>query len=226
MPKDAWMLGLDEDAGHLAFDADINSNQTFFKKKFSYSDWGIEVGEENDENLEKFNRLFYFVKNSSDKEFKKNFSEYLNLDAMLNYYVLSEVFLFADNVGKNMLMISYDGQVWYPVLYDLDTAFGSSVYGEFVYDSESMINFKKSLLWERFEKLYWDEIVERYKELRKDIIVVDDIYSIIDDFYYSIPYTSFEKEYNRWKDIPGFEIDQMKLYITERVEFLDKYFVN
>ena len=61
MPKDAWMLGLDEAAGHLAFDADINSNQTFFKKKFSYSDWGIEVGEENDENLEKFNCLFYFV---------------------------------------------------------------------------------------------------------------------------------------------------------------------
>ena len=226
MPKDAWMLGLDSELGHLAFDADINSDQTFFKKKFSYSDWGLEVGEETDENLEKFNDLYSFVKNSSDKEFKKNFSKHLNLDAVLNYYVLSEVFLFADNVGKNMIMISYDGEVWYPVLYDLDTSFGASVYGEFVYSSDSMINFKKSLLWSRFEKLYWNEIVERYKELRKDIIVLDDIYSTIDDFYYSIPHTSFEKENNRWKDIPGFEVDQMKMYITERVEFLDKYFVN
>lgn len=226
MPKDSWMLGLDEEKGHLAFDANINSDETFFKKEFTYDDWEIECGEENSENLDKFNRLYYFVKNSSDKEFKDKFSEYLNLDAMLNYYVLSEIFLFADNVGKNMLMISYDGKVWYPVLYDLDTSFGSSAYGDFLYDSERMVNFKKSFLWKRFSDLYWDQIVDRYYEIRHDVISLDYIYSVLDSFYNSIPTSSFENEQQRWENIPGFDVEQMKSYIVERIAFLDEYYIN
>lgn len=225
IPKADWMLGLDEDnENHLAFDAKHNLDQTYFYEEPTYDQWELEVGTENDENLDKLKRIYDFVNNSSDEEFKNSFKEYFNLDASLNYYVLSESLLFADNVAKNMILITYDGKVWYPVLYDLDASFGSNPYGAFLYKDGGLVNFGESCFWSRFRDVFWNEICDRYKELRKDILTTKNINKEIDLFYNSISKESFEKENDRWENIPGFDVSQMKEFVSKRFIYLDEYF--
>lgn len=224
LPKTDWMLGLDDkDEKNLAFVGQTNRDECFFRKAADYYTWELEVGEENAENLSKFNRLYYFVNNSSDVEFKMNFSNYFDLNAMLNYYVLVDTFMLEDNIGKNMILLTYDGMVWYPVLYDMDASFGVNPSGKFIYEYQN-VSFEKNLLLSRFENVFWNEICDRYKELRKDILTTQNINKEIDLFYNSISKESFEKENDRWENIPGFDVSQMKEFVSKRFIYLDEYF--
>ena len=69
--------------------------------------------------------------------------------------------------------------------------------------------------------MFKDEIRDRYLELRKDILTVDNIYKEIDEFYSLIPSSTFDKESKRWGDIPGYDIEQMKDFINKRLIYLD-----
>ncbi len=223
IPKDAWMLGVNEDnPNHVVFDAQINSGKTFFKENPSYGHWALEVGEETEENLDKLKRLYKFISNSSDREFKDNFTKYFNFDSVLNYYVLVDTLFLCDNLGKNMLLLTYDGEIWYTVLYDLDTSFGSGPYGDVLYEYNQNILFHRSELFIRFGEVFKEEIRDRYLELRKDILSIDNILKEIDGF--KVPSSSLEKESNRWDNIPGFDTSQMKEYIVKRIEYLDEFY--
>lgn len=225
IPKDSWMLNMEEDnSNHLVFEAEISSNQTYFKEKAEYGDWSLQVGKENQKNLDKLNRVVDFVMNSSDEDFKNNFSNYFNLDSVLNYYVLADSLFLSDNYAKNMLLVSYDGEIWYFLLYDLDTAFGSGYNGKFLYNYDGKVEFYKSNFFTRFSTLFEAEIKDRYFELRSDILSIDNIYKEIDEFYFSIPKESLEKENDRWDDIPGYDIFQMKNFIGRRFLYLDKLY--
>ena len=223
MPKDAWMLGLDEDnPNHLVFDAEINSDRTLFRKTPNYGDWTLEVGEETPENMDKLKRLYKFISSSTDEEFREKFNKYFNFDSVINYYVLTDTLFLCDNLGKNLLLLSYDGEIWYTVLYDLDTSFGVSCYGEFLYEYNENIIFYKSELFKRFGEVFKEEIRDRYLELRGDVLSIDNIFKEIDDF--KVPSSSLEKESNRWDNIPGFDREQMKDFIVKRIGFLDEVY--
>ena len=105
IPKDTWQFAMDEDdPNHIVVGGEGWEDANLFLDLPNFDAWEVEVGEDNDETLEKLNRLFDFVMNSSDAEFKENFSQYLNLDSALNYYVFSDLAYLDDNLGKNMLM--------------------------------------------------------------------------------------------------------------------------
>ena len=223
IPKDAWLFGLDEkNANHLAFEAEYANYETRFRMNVSeYKAWVLEVGEENEENLKKLNRLIDFILNSSDQEFKNNFSDYFDYEATLNYYIIANVLHLRDNCTKNMMLISYDGEIWYPILYDLDTSFGVNAYGNSLYENDSDVNLEKNKLFARFSKLYSVEIAERYFELRQDILTQENLNKELDDFIKSIPLSVFYKEEERWGEIPGYGVSQIKDFINSRFDYLD-----
>ena len=225
IPKDAWMLGLDEEnENHLLFEAEYNGKVNYFRKKANYDSWSLQVGEENSSNLDKLNRLVDFIRNSNDKDFKNNFSKYFNLDSVLNYYVFVDALYLEDNIAKNMLLVTYDGKVWYPLLYDLDTSFGSNPYGNELYKYNGSVSFKKSLLFERFGKLFKEEIKDRYFELREEVLSIENIYNSIDSFSMKISSSSLEKENDRWSNIPGYDLFQMKSFVGARLLYLDEVY--
>lgn len=57
-------------------------------------------------------------------KFKSEFKNYFELDAMTFYYIFTEVFLMIDNRAKNMFLTTFDGDHWFPIPYDFDTAIG------------------------------------------------------------------------------------------------------
>lgn len=57
-------------------------------------------------------------------KFKSEFKDYFELDAMTFYYIFTEVFLMVDNRAKNMFLTTFDGDHFFPIPYDMDTAIG------------------------------------------------------------------------------------------------------
>ena len=57
-------------------------------------------------------------------KFKAEFENYFIKDAMIFYYLFTEVFTLADNRAKNLFLTTFDGDHWFPIPYDMDTALG------------------------------------------------------------------------------------------------------
>lgn len=57
-------------------------------------------------------------------KFKAELSNYFVLQPLLFYYLFTEVFLMIDSRAKNMFLTTFDGQHFFPIPYDFDTAIG------------------------------------------------------------------------------------------------------
>lgn len=223
IPKDAWQFGMDEDnPDHIVICGEVWDEVTFFEEMPNFESWEVEVGEASDETLSKLNRLYDFVINSTDEEFRNNFHEYLNLDAALNYYVMSDIAYLIDNRAKNMLIATYDGMEWYLSLYDLDTSWGTYFTGEELWPYEDeLIEIDQSNLFVRMEQNFSKELAERYYELRSTVLSDDNIMKAFREFRETIPEMTLLREKLRWKKIPGYDYEQIEDYLQTVSGMLD-----
>ena len=221
-----YIYGLDENnKNHMAimakgYDAKTNFSELATEKWKSFE---VEVGEENDYSLAKLNRLIRFVKNSSDKEFKDNFENYINLDSALNYYCYAKFGELYDNLNKNLMLITYDGDYWYLTMYDLDISWGSTWNGLYLLDYTDMLDtyVDSSMLWSKFEKAFPDEIARRYEELRSSILTEENVLNTFYSYYNLIPDSSFEKENEKWDPLVGYGMDQIEEFLDIRIKLVD-----
>lgn len=231
IPKDDWQFAMDSDnPDHIVLSGEDFEDAAMFRAAPDFVSWSVEVGEESDETLAKLARLSDFIMNSSDEEFKENVGQYLNLDAVMNYYLLAEFAYMPDNVAKNMLIATYDGLVWYPSLYDLDTTWGVDYHGKYVYDYENEpVNLTKNNLFDRLTQLYPQELAERYFELRQELLTKEHIMGMFNDFREDIPFGTFVQETLKWgtglfrlpTDLPGYDYDQIEEYLDYMIPALD-----
>lgn len=231
IPKDEWQFGMDGDnPDHIVICGELWEPANLFLAEPDFATWAIEVGEESGETLEKMQRLFDFVMNSSDEAFRANFEEYLDLDSALNYYVFADLAYLADNLGKNMLIATYDGMKWYLSLYDLDSSWGAFTNGRSLYPYEEPLDMSLSNLFARMEQCFPKELAQRYFELRQDVLTKENIMGEFETFRDQIPAMTFLKETIRWGDglirrpvdIPGYDYDQIESYLDIRTADLDE----
>lgn len=231
IPKDAWQFGMDEDnPDHIVICGENWFPANLFEAEPDFGSWAVEVGEESEETLQKMKDLFRFVMDSTDEEFREQFEEHLDLDAALNYYVMTDFAYLPDNRGKNMLLATYDGEKWYPSLYDLDTSWGTSDNGRALLDyEEELVEMSYSRLLERIETNFSEELAQRYFELRQDILTKEHIMAEFEAFRDEIPTLSFVKEAIRWgsdairrtEDLPGYNYEQIEAYLDTITDDLD-----
>jgi hypothetical protein len=232
IPKDDWTFAMDGDnPDHIVIGGEGWEDANLFLDLPTYDTWELEVGEESDHTMEAMQRLFDFVMNSSDEEFKANFQEYLNLDSALNYYVFADLAWLCDNLGKNILIATYDGMEWYLSLYDLDASWGTSVNGLGLNDYESkLVNMAKNNLFARMEQAFPEELAQRYFELREDILSNENILAEFEAFRSDIPALTFLKETIRWgngvirrpEELPGSDYTQIADYLNSVSSRLDE----
>ena len=174
------------------------------------------------------NRLFDFVMNTSDEEFKTHINEYLSLDACLNYYIMTDMAYLLDNLGKNMLLATYDGNVWYPCLYDLDTAWGTNERGDGLLKYEQyLVGFDYTRLFERIEQCFPDKLSQRYFELRQDVLSRNNILFKFNGFKNLIPETAFARELLKWGPVlPGYGTSQIETFLDNMIPRLDNKYNN
>ena len=231
IPKDEWMFNIDKDnPDHLVLEGGWYTDYVNFKKYldgFDGTGWEEEAGTTNKETVANFNRLVNFINNSSDEEFVRDFDKYLNKDATLNYLMMVYLIEGIDNTGKNMMLLTYDnGKTWYPCLYDLDSTWGTWTDGTLnesykILPEDEIADHSTNNLITRMVKIMPNEIASRWFELRKDIFSKESILKEFNDFKNSIPDETFQKEQERWKDIPGYGMEQIEDFINVRLDFVD-----
>lgn len=112
------------------------------------------------------------------EKFKTEFTKYFAKDAMLFYYIFTEIFLMLDNRAKNLFLTTFDGIKWFPVPYDFDTAIGINNEGKLIagYELEDtdklndadVFNGQNSVLWCNIRDAFSNDIRSMYISLRSN----------------------------------------------------------
>lgn len=136
---------------------------------------------------------------------KETFEQYFLPQTFIDYYLVSQVLFNHDGFGKNWIWVTYDGLHWTPTLYDVDSIFGMYWNGIYVIpnsDNSTILGIPQCL---GLDKLYSDEISERYKELRdKGIFSVDNIVKLLNSWINKIGYSNIEKEFESYSQTPSY----------------------
>ena len=242
IPKDAWMFNMDNsNPNHMVLCAEYNNNgdntqnntcefRATWRGELD-TNWSIEVGTYSEALKNSFNNAISHVMNSSDEDFKANFSNYFDLYSMLDYYCFSYLTAHIDGLGKNMLMTTYDGVHWGACLYDMDSIYGANWDGQ----SFKNTNIKcpseycetNSLLWKRVEKSFSQELYDRYFELRNGALSLGNIITHVEEIYNLIPDRIFNDDFQKWTTIPGQTtntITRFRNYMRDRAAYCDERF--
>ena len=233
-----FLLNLDEKNKNNLQLLSRGLNMTTFGKRDSkmWSNFEVEIGEENKENLAKLDRLISFINDSTPDEFVENFDKYFNMDSVLNYYCLMQFAQLTDNVVRNVMLVTYDGEIWYTIPYDLELSWGNHYIssttekqkGEIIlqdFDNSRLSELiNQSALWRRIQKFYPEEIKQRYAELREEIFTKENIINQMNEFYNSIPSETLNKEHQKWNNQPDYDISYLEDYLDTRIKLLDELF--
>lgn len=180
-------------------------------------------------------RLVDWVSDATDAEFKAHLHEYMNVEYTIFYYLQVFVFGMVDNLGKNMMLSTWDGKIWYPQFYDLDTQIGLSNTGRISFDSDiemeaGTFNTSASRLWTKLQRNFDAEIKARYAELRADYFTMDNIMKYL---YDDIVALIGERQYNMDSEAKyvnnkqylfmahGNRLEFAKRWLEERILYLD-----
>lgn len=171
----------------------------------------------------KLARMIEWVATADDNEFRNNIHKYLDLQACLVYYTMMEIMYLPDNRCKNMTLATWDGLVWYPIFYDLDTSWGLHWNGGSTYSATSEID-EGSALWDKLKVNFAEEIRAKYIELRSSVFTKSNIINEFQAFANIIGEENYALDQGKWTGIPSknYGIPFMKNWIDERFAYLDQ----
>lgn len=112
-------------------------------------------------------------------KFKSEFAQHFEKDAVLFYYLFTELFLMVDSRAKNMFPTFMSGSKWFSLPYDFDTAIGINNEGALVFSynledidhTESgadIYNGQQSVLWVNVRQAFYEDIKAMYQKLRSN----------------------------------------------------------
>ena len=112
-------------------------------------------------------------------KFKSEFAQHFEKDAVLFYYLFTELFLMVDSRAKNMFPTFMAGSKWFSLPYDFDTAIGINNEGALVFSynledidhTESgadIYNGQQSVLWINVRQAFYEDIKAMYQKLRSN----------------------------------------------------------
>lgn len=112
-------------------------------------------------------------------KFKSEFTQHFEKDAVLFYYLFTELFLMVDSRAKNMFPTFMSGSKWFSLPYDFDTAIGINNEGALVFSynledidhTESgadIYNGQQSVLWINVRAAFFEDIKAMYQKLRSN----------------------------------------------------------
>ena len=216
---------------------DIPDELTYLKKDFE-----LRFPDEEDKPdhgyLKQLKRLVDWVSDASDDEFREHFDEYLDKEYTFKYYLFVLTMGMVDNLGKNMMINTWDGNIWYPCFYDLDTCLSldNSGYIKFDVDIEveaKTYNTSGSQLWTKVGRVFKNELAAMYRDMRSKTFKEDKLFSVLlDEQIDQIPELLYNDDsQKKYLDHPeyihmlhGSRREHMRKWLTERLLYLDSKF--
>lgn len=72
------------------------------------------------------------------------YAEYFGNDSPFAWYMITDYFMAVDNRAKNMMLVTWDGKIWYFIPYDMDTVFGER--------NDSVLKYDYTITWETMDE--------------------------------------------------------------------------
>lgn len=156
-------------------------------------------------------------------KFKREVSDYFDVESLTGWYVLTEYFMMVDQRAKNMMLATWDGLHWYFLPYDNDTVIGERNDGKLVYDYTIDENTfdntigsyayagHDSLLWQLVREALPDKLHETAQKIRATMSK-ERVLEILNDQFMR---NWSERVYNR-----DGEYKYLKPYIESGIDYL------
>ena len=261
VPKDEWLFGMDDSETEAILCADdwVHTDFSVLLTEFTENDAGDIVANNGGWELkycgtedtswvtESFNNLIRFCQEKDGEEFKNGISQYLDVDAAIDYLIYLYAILMRDNTSKNMNWVTYDGVTWIPSVYDQDGTFGMVWDGKRYATSNSNLPSVKNgvvnvgfsqgngyfILWDKIWNNFTEEILIRYKELRETVLNYDNMVAEFEAFRAEIPESVYEAEFEYWADARDtwwqgtpdyyekFDYEYIYTWLAERLNYYD-----
>jgi spore coat protein H len=172
-----------------------------------------------------------FIINSSDEEFIKGITQYINIDNAINYMIFVNIGMAYDNMGTNMFYARYDSHSPFNLIpWDMDASWGRN------WDSTFLSNnyFLGNRMYYRLFKNNVDNCNVRlnncWNKLRSDIVTDLNLKArFINEANILFESGSFEREKKRWPEMQlnlNSELDYINHWIDNRLIFLDDFYSN
>lgn len=183
---------------------------------FNWSTWEDEMNDEPTESNRVAVEKFYQFINGDDFT-KDTAPKHMNINDWIDYYIFIQFFRMRDNDIHNLILYSgKDKTVFSPFIYDLDLSFN-------VYKYNLEVN-KKNTVWIKLASTYWNEICERYWELRKTVFTMSNFTMLVNELQSSIDYGDFENGVSKWGVRNNMTIGKLSSIFSELITIFDLYF--
>ena len=183
-------------------------------------------------------RMLAFMLGSTQAEFNDHVHEYFNLDLCIDYHIQIILTLATDNRLKNLTLVTYDGLIWAPVLWDNDRTIGArhvaptfdllvdgSVFSD-IYDPQV---WSQSPLFVKLITGFKPQFDARYKELREKVFNLNVIQKEAMEIVNQVPFKLYEKDFEIWGGnaqhrVFSSSIGQISDYMLDRFTYIDPQF--
>lgn len=244
IPKDKWMFNMDDELDeHVVLCGEGYGTALFrgvAKVDGSSGDWTDEIHKTVPASVKtRWNEIINFVETSTDAEFKANLGQYFNVPSLIDYHLTGLASCGYDAYGKNQIYFTYDGQIYYADMYDMDGTWGVNWTGGFIASDygrdkyEDMLSDRGgNLLYMRLEKLFWPELQARWPELKAGPLSIPNIVSRMERFTDIAPPELVAEDYaettagGAFTNMPGKgtnNIQQIRKFALERQAWTDAY---
>ena len=175
----------------------------------------------------------YDTKEYRNAKFVNDLRKHFNLEYLVTYFVMTEVFECYDSRGKNAMFGSWGPQerggdyIWYPMFYDIDTQLGINNTGipsfEYYVDAteDGTFSTNDSVLWNNLYRNFRGAIIQKYRQLRGvksnyDTLLKAPLKSIdrIEKWYLADPDECGSIVMRGERPLMAFNLDEFYKYIT------------
>lgn len=211
LKKDGKNYMIDEDEDGMLVGGTRNDTSNWVTA--TPADWEDEINDEmSQSNIDALTNFFAFI-NDSEQFTKANMPSRMSIKDWIDYYICLQVFVMIDNTCRNlMLYTGADKQKFYPYFYDLDLDWNFTTVDYQMLIEDAALS-KDLSLWNNFKDAYWDEICNRYAELRNTILTGGYIYQLYHSIVDNIPDDDYTLESAKWGD-------SNKTYFIKKIDAL------
>ena len=243
IPKDKWMFNMDDELDTHCVLCGENYDSGCFRAeaKIDGSDWSDEIHDTVPAAIKtRWNEVIDFVINSTDEEFKLGLQNYFDIPSLIDYHLYGMAMCGSDSYGKNQIYMTYDGIKWIASMYDLDTTWGMYWNGETLVAAdyartkfEDYVNGRLgNLLYTRMEQNFYEELQERWAELKTGPLSLTNIINRFERFTDNIPPELIKEDYasttagGAYAGIPSVaknNVQQIRNFAAARQTWTDAY---
>ena len=187
---------------------------------------------------EKFCEFMNFIDDSTDKEFKKEISSYLDVDAAIDYLICLYAFGADSNTVKYCNWVSFDNKKWIPSMYNLTYTFGldekrkallpQSTVLPYIGSDGKLISGTSVAFWDKLCASFADKIALRYGALRQSVLSYENIGTVFESYVSMIPQKAYDAEITEYPEKADFtavySVQDISQWYSEKCVLLDSVF--